>query len=173
MSEPVAKRLRSEDAERFLALRAEALAAEPQVFRVKPEDDAVIGLEGWAQQLERDYVVGIDVDGVLVAMGGLSRFFGHKLKHKALVWGMYVRPQARGTGISDMLMNALLQFAPQRVRQLQITVIASNLRAIAFYERHGFRIYATEPGAVRMGTRYVDEALMWRQVGQGVVVPDA
>lgn len=173
MTEPVAKRLRSEDAERFLALRAEALTAEPQVFRVKLEDDAVVGLEGWRQQLERDYVVGIEAGGALVAIGGLSRFFGHKLKHKALLWGMYVRPQARGTGVADMLMNALLEFAPSRVRQVQLTVIASNLRAIAFYERHGFRIYATEPGSVRMGTRYVDEALMWRQVGQGQVVPDA
>jgi ribosomal protein S18 acetylase RimI-like enzyme len=51
------------------------------------------------------------------------------------------------------------------VRQVQLTVVAANARAIAFYERHGFARYGGEPQSVRMSDgSFADEALMWRRV---------
>ena len=74
---------------------------------------------------------------------------------------MYVRSIARGSGASDAIMEALIAYARTQVRQLQLTVMSDNARARAFYERHGFVIYATEPDAVRQGTELCDEASMW------------
>jgi len=68
-------------------------------------------------------VVGALDEVRLLGVGGFARFAGDKLDHKGLVWGMYVRPEARG-----------------RVCLLQLTVMADNARARAFYERHGFRL---------------------------------
>jgi ribosomal protein S18 acetylase RimI-like enzyme len=51
------------------------------------------------------------------------------------------------------------------VRQVQLTVVASNARAVAFYERHGFARYGVEPASICMAEGvYVDEASMWRLV---------
>jgi ribosomal protein S18 acetylase RimI-like enzyme len=74
---------------------------------------------------------------------------------------MYVRPEARGRGVADALMRALVEHARGRVRLLKLTVMADNARARAFYERHGFRLYGVEPQAVRQDGELRDEALMW------------
>ncbi len=75
---------------------------------------------------------------------------------------MYVAPAARGTGAADAIMNALIDHAKGRMRHLQLTVMADNLRARAFYRRHEFETYATEPASVLRPNGYADESLMWR-----------
>lgn len=154
-------RLTPADAERYRAVRLEGLRGDPSGFRYSEAEDERIEASNWSARLAREFVVGAEQDGELVGVGGFSRFAGEKLDHKGLIWGMYVRPHARGTGAADAIMRALIAHARERVRQLQLTVMADNARARAFYERHGFEHYATEPEAVRRGDAYVDEALMW------------
>jgi ribosomal protein S18 acetylase RimI-like enzyme len=78
---------------------------------------------------------------------------------------MYVRAEARGTGVADAVMDALLTYAKGRVRQVQLTAVNANARAVRFYQRHGFILYGVEPASIHMedGT-HADEALMWRLV---------
>ena len=135
---------------------------DPDSFRVTTSDDAALGQAYWADRLDQDVVVGFEQHGALLGIGGLQRFSGEKLAHKALIWGMYVRPQARGTGAAGAVVEALIAHAPEGVRQLQLTVMAHNLRARSLYERHGFSVYAIEPASVRIGDQFWDEALMWR-----------
>jgi ribosomal protein S18 acetylase RimI-like enzyme len=154
-------RLTSNDVERFRTVRLEGLRNDPDGFRYEVMEDEAIGAAAWAARLDRDHVVAAEQDGVILGVGGFSRVAGQKLEHKALIWGMYVRPEARGTGVADAIMRALIEHARGRVRQLQLTVMSNNGRARAFYERHGFVLYATEPQAVRQGTEYRDESSMW------------
>lgn len=160
-------RLTSADVERFRAVRLEGLRGDPSGFRYSEAEDELIETSTWAARLERDFVVGAERDGAIIGVGGFSQFAGERLDHKGLIWGMYVRPEARGTGAADAIMRALIAHARQHVRQLQLTVMANNARARAFYERHGFVHYATEPEAVRRGDAYFDEALMWLSFATG------
>lgn len=158
-----AHQLRHDDAEQFLAFRALGLSGDPDAFRVTPEDDAKIAVDAWRSRLARDYVVAVaGPSGEWLGIGGLSQIDGEKLRHKGLIWGMYVSPLARGTGAADKIMNALVGHALGKLRQLQLTVMADNQRARAFYERHGFTTYAVEPGSVRRSDEFADEALMQR-----------
>ena len=100
----------------------------------------------------------------MIGVGGFSRFLGAKLDHKGLIWGMYVSPAERGSGVAREIMRALIETARGQVRQLQLTVMADNARARAFYERHGFELYGVEPAAVQCDGGWADEALMWRLV---------
>ena len=97
----------------------------------------------------------------LLGVGGFARFAGDKLDHKGLVWGMYVRPEARGRGVADALMRALIEHARGCVCLLQLTVMADNARARAFYERHGFGFTASSREPSGKGTICATEALMW------------
>jgi len=160
-------RLTSADVERFRAVRLEGLRGDPSGFRYGEAEDELIETGTWAARLERDFVVAAERDGEIVGVGGFSRFVGEKLDHKGLIWGMYVRPEARGSGAADAIMRALITHARAHVRQLQLTVMADNARARAFYERHGFVHYATEPQAVRRDDSYFDEALMWLSFASG------
>ena len=154
-------RLTSADVERFRAVRLEGLRNDPDGFRYGVREDEAVGTGAWAARLDREVVMAAEDNGEILGVGGFSRFAGEKLEHKGLIWGMYVRAAARGTGVADAILRALIEHARGRVRQLQLTVMSSNARARAFYERHGFVLFATEPQAVRQGSEYRDECSMW------------
>jgi ribosomal protein S18 acetylase RimI-like enzyme len=157
------KRLTAKDAARFVVMRRAALVNDADNFRTSADDDAKVPLADWEQRLAREHVYAVQRGDAWLAIGGLSRDARAKLDHKGLIWGMYVAPQARGTGAADRLMEALLAAGEALgLRQLQLTLMAENLRARRLYERHGFIVYATEPASVRFGETYADEALMWK-----------
>jgi RimJ/RimL family protein N-acetyltransferase len=64
--------------------------------------------------------------------------------------------------LSAAIVNAVIEHAAGRVEQILLAVAAHNHRAIRFYERMGFKSFATEPRALKVGGRYVDELLMIR-----------
>jgi ribosomal protein S18 acetylase RimI-like enzyme len=157
-------RLTRDDLAEFLALRTRGLIEEPMSFRVSARDDERQGALFWANRLANDIVLGVRRDGILVGIGGLSRFVGEKLQHKGLIWGMYIAPAERGGDVAKILMTGLLEAAKGYVTLLQLTLMASNERARRYYARYGFTLYAIEPQSVMTPDGPADEALMWRQV---------
>lgn len=155
------RRLRAADAAAFHALRLEGLARHPGEFRVAVEDESALGLDRVAARLESSYVAGgFDAEG-LAGIGGLARYDGAKLRHRALLWGMYLHQRARGRGLADRLVEELLAEARrQGIEQVVLTVVAANVRARRLYERWGFTVHGVEPGAVRTPEGDLDEALM-------------
>ncbi|WP_442754667.1 GNAT family N-acetyltransferase [Methylocystis sp. JAN1] len=159
------RRLDASDAEAFQRLRIEAFRLEPQAFRYAPEDEAAIGAAEAAARLERDFVLGVFAGRELSGAAGLTFFTGAKLRHKALLWGMYLRAADRGSGAADRLMAALLAHASGRAELVTLTVIDQNARAKRFYERWGFETYGVERGSVKLEDgAYLDEALMARRL---------
>jgi ribosomal protein S18 acetylase RimI-like enzyme len=60
---------------------------------------------------------------------------------------MYVRPGARGAGVSDRLVDAVAAWAAaQGATQMVLAVRTSNERAKAFYQRQGFQEIGPVPG---------------------------
>jgi RimJ/RimL family protein N-acetyltransferase len=102
------------------------------------------------------------VNGQLVGMAGFSRHDAARMRHRGVLVGMYVRESDRGTGVADEIANAVVAYARTRVELLQLSVASTNDRAVRFYERMGFKTYATEPRALKIDDRYVDEFLMVR-----------
>jgi GNAT superfamily N-acetyltransferase len=155
------RRLGRADAATFHALRLEGFRLQEREFRFAPEDEAGLSLEEVEARLARDAVFGACDGDTLVGVAGLAFSTGAKTRHKALVWGMYLRAPYRGAGVADRLMSALMGEARGRVEMVTLTVIAGNARAQRFYERWGFAIYGVEPRAVRTAAGdYLDEALM-------------
>ena len=155
-------RLTGDDVERYLKLRRQGLVEARTAFRSALADDLKQSDESWRQRLERDFVVGVEARGTLAAIGGFAQLTGAKVSHKGMIWGMYVAPEARGTGAADQIMVALIAHARTCVRQVQLTVSADNHRARAFYVRHGFSDYGVEPQALLDEGEFLDEVLMWR-----------
>jgi ribosomal protein S18 acetylase RimI-like enzyme len=52
---------------------------------------------------------------------------------------MWVAPFARGKGVADLLVDAVIRWATaERITKVSLDVIEDNGRARAFYHRHGF-----------------------------------
>jgi RimJ/RimL family protein N-acetyltransferase len=157
------RRLGADDLAAYKALRLRALDAAPEAFGTAYEEglrqsDAVfVGI------LERLAVFGaFGLDGVLGGMTAFSRREGIKARHIGDIVSVYVDPSLRGTGTSLRLMEAAIAHARHHVIQLELGVGTFNTPAIRLYEKAGFRIFGTEPRALFVNGRYIDEHLMVR-----------
>lgn len=101
----------------------------------------------------------------MIGVGGLAWSDGAKTRHKALLYGMYLKAAHRGSGAADEIMKRLIDEARAKVEIVTLTVVSSNLRALRFYERWGFRAYGVEERSVKNGDGdYLDETLMARRL---------
>jgi ribosomal protein S18 acetylase RimI-like enzyme len=149
------------DAPAFVVLRRAALDDAPLAFAASPEDDVAGSVESVAAQLGRgpDFVIlGAFRGEALEGAAGLYRDRHRKACHKAHIWGMYVRPDARRGGLGAALINAAVEHARTLgVDWVQLSVSAAAADAKRLYERLGFRVWGVEPDALRHEGRAADE----------------
>jgi GNAT superfamily N-acetyltransferase len=158
------RRLTAEDTSAFFVLRQRCMVEAFDYFRSSPADIQADGLEDCLHRLQSPStrIVGAFHGDVLVGIGGITRETREKLRHKALLWGMFVVPDAAGQGIGEAIVQALIAEAQDFVQSLHLTLLDGNGRAQALYERCGFAIYGREPQSVMQPSGTVDELLMWR-----------
>jgi len=160
------RRLRGDDASSFREIRLEALVSHPEAFGASWEDEQNKSLESIADRLEQGYVLGgISDGGVLTGIIGLSKSTAVKTQHIGSIWGMYVRPVARGSGLSRQLVAAIIDEVGTTLRSLRLCVVSSNQAAIRLYKSMGFEEWAVEVDALKVDDRYYDELLMRLEIG--------
>src|SRR5688572_26247417 len=141
MGEIDIRRLGREDADLYRAVRMEALERCPEAFASTLETEAARPHEAFAERLAASAVfVAID-GGEPLGMAGFYRHDTPKMAHKGVLWGMYVRPEARGRKIARRLVEAVIGHAAGEVEILQLAVTTSNAAARALYAGLGFVEY--------------------------------
>lgn len=83
-----------------------------------------------------------------------------KLRHKAGLWGMFVRPEARGCGLGSRLLDEVIAYARPRFEEVILAVVEGNAAAHRLYVSAGFEEYGLEPCTIKVGTVYYHELLM-------------
>jgi ribosomal protein S18 acetylase RimI-like enzyme len=165
------RRLVPGDAQAYRALMLEAYAATPDAFTSTVAERQAQPLAWWQARLAEgpdveQRVCGALVDGALAGAAGLAFEQRERTRHKALLFGMVVRPAFRGQGIGKALVEAVLHEARQSAyaRLVQLTVTDTNRVAIGLYTACGFMAFGTEPMAVRLDGRDIAKVHMWRTV---------
>lgn len=160
------RRLGEADAGAFRAIRLDALTHHPHDFGASVADEAAVDLSAFADMLRRNAIFGAvqggRPDGPLLGVVAFYAQAGEKLCHKGVLWGVYVRHEARRQGLARRLIEAALQHAGGEVELVQLTVTVANAPARALYRGMGFVDYGLEKRALKFADRYVDEALMVR-----------
>jgi len=159
-----AEQLGVADLEALRVLRLEALALHPDCFCADPDLVKALTAEQWTEALARGIWFGARKDGVLVAIAAFTRPQSKKIDHTGELSAMYVRAEARRSGIADALVRRIVEHAVSEVDQIQLAVNADNACAIKLYERHGFRTVGRIPRYIRVGDRLYDELIMLRAV---------
>ena len=156
------RRLTQADADVVLYrdIRLEALKANPEAFGSTFEIEDAQPLSWFAARLGSSELLGAFRDAKLVAIAGFAIQQGQKMAHKGTIWSMYVRPQARRTGIGRKLVEAIVDLARDRVELIQLAVVRDNEQARRMYASLGFREYGVEKNALKQVGRYYDEVLM-------------
>ncbi|MGY2049283.1 N-acetyltransferase family protein [Methylobacterium sp. JK268] len=155
------RRLESADAAAFRDLRLEGLRDHPAAFGASFDEEAARPVAWFAERLAAGHVLGAwTPEGRLVGLAGLAFHDTAKLRHKALLWGVYLRPEARGTGLAERLIRRVLGEAGARASDVHLTVGAANAAARRLYARLGFAAYGTEPRALFVDGAFHDEIHM-------------
>jgi len=151
------RRLTESDARAYRDIRLEALEEYPEAFQATYESALDLPLEAYAVRMQMYALFGGFVDGELAGFLGFTPLRNPKIAHKGVMWGMYVRPSARGSGLAEAMVGKALEHARDHVEQVLISVITDNARARRFYEKMGFEPYGVEPRALKIGGKYYDE----------------
>ena len=154
------RRLTPADAPLYREIRLEALRLSPEAFGSTVEHEGSQSLAYFEEALAKADVFGAFRGTDLVGMAGYRTQAGAKQAHKGFLWGMYVRPSARGTGVAQPLVKAVLSHARARVELVQLTVVRENEAAQRLYRSLGFVAYGHEVHALKQNGRYYDEVLM-------------
>jgi RimJ/RimL family protein N-acetyltransferase len=154
------RRVMPDEAKLYRRIRLEALRNNPEAFGSTFEREDAHTDDWFAERLATSDVLGGWYGADLVGVVGLRAQEGTKEAHKGLLWGMYVQPAFRSTGVAGRLVEALLELAKGRVELVQLAVWDGNIAARRLYERFGFVTYGTEINALKQDGIYYDEVLM-------------
>lgn len=156
----IIRRLDAGDTGLYREIRLEALKNSPESFGDSFEDQMDAPDKVFQERLKKNIVFGAFVGDELVGTAGLFLEGSRKAKHRARMWGIYVKKEFRGKGIADDLIASVVNYARSCSEQLHLEVTTINSSALKLYERHGFVAYGKDPRALKIGTEYYDEYLM-------------
>jgi ribosomal protein S18 acetylase RimI-like enzyme len=154
------RQLTPADAAVYRGIRLEGLNRNPEAFGSTFEAEFSKPLAWFFDRLSSSQVFGAFRGPEILGIAGFAVRQGEKESHKGLLWGMYVRPEARGAGVARRLVDAVIEFARDRVELIQLSVVMSNEQARRLYARLGFVEYGIERNSLKHDGRYYDEILM-------------
>jgi len=162
------RRLNTEDAAAYRALRLRALREHPTAFTSDWASESTRPLAVAQERLASDAVAlwgAFDAGDTLVGMVGLECPARAQQRHKGTVVAMYVAREAAGQGLGCLLLQVLMAHA-RAIGQIDLvlTVTEGNDHAIALYRRAGFVAFGTEPRAIVVDGRPWGKVHMHRQL---------
>jgi len=152
------------DAAAYRSIRLAGLKQNPEAFGSTFEAELTKPLAWFFDRLSTRQVFGAFCGAEILGTAGFAVRDGDKEAHKGLLWGMYVRPDARGAGVARRLVEAVIAFARPRVELIQLSVVVGNEQARRLYARLGFVEYGIERNSLKDNGRYYDEILMAKEL---------
>ena len=131
--------LGEEDWQQFKAIRLEALVESPEAFVADAEEEQDFTEAFWRERMQRSTRLVAERAGATVGVVSVGEGKGDDGK-VAEIFGLWVRPDARGTGVATRLVEASAARARQDGRtHVAYWVGTDNGRAVAFASGIGFR----------------------------------
>lgn len=153
--------LNETDAAAFTELRLEAIADSPSAIWPTLEEERARPLDAVVAQIQQTPVqimFGVFDQQMLIGIAGLRQEPYAQLRHKGTLWGVFVHPQYRKSGVARELLQAALTHARNmQLRQIHLRVNTENHRARRLYTTSGFTGYGVERRAMCVNGHYFDE----------------
>ncbi|HNP62041.1 MAG TPA: GNAT family N-acetyltransferase [Nitrospirales bacterium] len=156
------RELTSTDVSAYQTLMLSGLREHPESFRISSQD-AGEPMVPFASICSDSFTLGAWLDeGQLAGAVSFARETQAKLRHKGLLYRMYVRAESSGRGIGRKLVQEVVKRARtiEGLEHINLTVVSLNVHAKSLYVSEGFTSFAREERGLKMGDSYFDEEQM-------------
>lgn len=144
----------------FQNLRLHALREHPEAFGASYEEESVMSAESFKAGYKTCEIFGAFSEYTLVGCAGFYIHAPLKMRHRGVLFSVYVTQTHRHKGIASSMVKAVIEHAKKHVLQLHATVVTSNQAALHLYQKNGFILYGTEPRSLSIDHRFYDEHMM-------------
>src|SRR4051812_10659104 len=177
MSDITVRALGEDEWDQYRSVRLSALEESPEAFVATVDEERAYEEDFWRNRMRRSQRLIAEQEGapVGVASVGQARHDGERDNEKvAELFGLWVAPAARGTGVATQLVQAGAEAARKEGRShLAYWVGADNGRAVAFASGFGFRPPdSRRPMRVKGDDDDQDEVAMVLPLGEDRGVPN-
>lgn len=154
--------LTTDDAAQYRDVRLRSLSEHPEAFGASREEEEMMPVETFAEVLSKSLpdnpVFGAYRHNELLGIVSLFRYSRLKTRHRMILGGMYVAPEARGQRIGCALLDETIAYAKAcaGVEDISLAVTVGNETARRLYIRAGFRPFGVDPRYIRVGDQYFD-----------------
>src|SRR5260370_30570295 len=145
------------DAALYRSIRLAGLKESPEAFGSTFDVEFTKPLAWFFARLSGSVVFGAIRDAKILGVAGFAGRQEEKEAHKGLLWGMYVRPDARGVGVAGRLVEAVIAYARARVELIQLSVVVGNEQARRLYARLRFIEDGIAKNSLKYGGRDFDQ----------------
>jgi len=156
----IVKKLGEDDWETYRDIRLEALKNDPSAFGSCYSEEEKFPENKWRERIKNALFA---MDGKK-AVGTIVVFFENynNLKHIAHIYGVYVKPDYRGKGVSKMLMGAALENikSNKEIIKVKLEVNAKQKPAYELYKKYGFKKIGITKKELKVDNKFYDEVLM-------------
>jgi ribosomal protein S18 acetylase RimI-like enzyme len=155
-----------QDAKTLWNLRMLALETDPWSFVESPEELRAISVDEYASRLRANnvatFIVGAFEQQTPLGMAGFYQEKSIKRSHKGWIWGVFVKPEARGRGVAQSLMAEAIRRAKAipGLEMVLLTVSVDQPAPRKLYQSLGFRSIGVEPKGIKIGIEHHDEEHM-------------
>ncbi|MDC3411885.1 GNAT family N-acetyltransferase [Aquibacillus sp. 3ASR75-11] len=159
------RQLNPTDAEEYLSIRLEALKDSPYAFASSYEEEKNQTAEKYKNRFNaptNTFTFGAFEDSQLVGVVTLVKEQLYKLRHRANIVAMYIKPEKRGNGIGKALVSSVIEKVKNidGIEQIYLTVVTTNVPAKKLYSSCGFEVFGKEKRALKFDNTYYDEEHM-------------
>ncbi len=147
----------------YRELRLEALRESPQAFGSNYQDQQSRPESFWQSRLAdaakggQSWLLFARTGDRLLGMIGAVREEPEGPLTVATIISVYVRPEARGRGVSNRLMQAILDTLKEAgIQKALLGVVTEQTAALHLYQRFGFTAYSSESHLMGDGVRRLE-----------------
>jgi ribosomal protein S18 acetylase RimI-like enzyme len=138
------------------------LVEDEENFRITANDD--LDAHFPTHDNEDSFTLGAYLHNELVGVVSFTRDGSdrEKLRHKGILFRMYVSKYYRGMGIARKLIEEVVLRSKRLndIEQINLTVISNNENAKKLYEKLGFETFGSERNAIKWKGKYFNEDQM-------------